>query len=170
MIHLPNRAELRALLLATLTVAALDLSYVWVLWVLIRQKITTEQLLQSIATGLLGRGAYQGGPPTAVLGGVLHVLIAGIWCTIFWLILSRAGRIRTFASRPLGLAVVGICYGMFVWWCMDLVVLPLSRARPVPLVSWTFLVNTVQHAIMIGFPIALIIGGTMTARNRPQRA
>lgn len=162
--HLPSRREVRALLAATVTVAALDLSYVWVLWVLIRQRLTTQALLQSIATGLLGRDAYQGGPPTAILGGVLHLLIAGIWCTIFWLILSQAGRLRAIASQPVGLAVVGIGYGMVVWWCMDLVVLPLSRARPVPVHSWTFLINTVQHAIMIGLPIALIVGGTMTVR------
>jgi hypothetical protein len=168
--RLPSRAEVRALLTATVTVAALDLSYVWVLWVLIRQRITTEQLLQSIATGLLGRDAYQGGPPTAILGGALHLLIAAIWCTIFWLILSRAGRLRAIASQPVGLAIVGICYGMLVWWGMDLVVLPLSRARPVPIESWTFVINTVQHAIMIGLPIALIVGGTMTARTRLQRS
>lgn len=165
--RLPSRAEARALLGATATVALLDIGYVWVLWVLIRQKITTQQLLQSIATGLLGRDAYQGGPPTALLGGVLHVIIACIWCSIFWLILSRAPRLRAFASQPMGLALVGLGYGMLVWWCMDLVVLPLSRARPVPVASWTFAINTVQHAIMIGLPIALIIGGTLTARPRP---
>jgi hypothetical protein len=168
--RLPSRGELRAVLAATAIVALLDISYVWVLWVLVRQKITTQQLLQSIATGLLGKGAYEGGPPTALLGAVLHVIIAGIWCSLFWLILSRAPRLRAVASRPTGLALVGLGYGMLIWWCMDLVVLPLSRARPVPVESWTFAVNTVQHAIMIGLPIALIIGTTLTAGPRPSHA
>jgi hypothetical protein len=36
-------------------------------------------------------------------------------------------------------------------------VLPLSRARPVPFLSWTFAINSLQHACMVGLPIALIL-------------
>ncbi len=162
------RAERRAVLAASATVAALDLAYVWVLWVLVRQRLTTRELLQSIATGLLGREAYQGGWLTVVLGGTLHGLIAVIWCTIFWVALRISPRVRAIAGRPAGLAIVGVGYGMLVWWCMDLIVLPLSRARPVPFPSWTFAINTVQHALMVGLPMALIIGGQMTAPRRAE--
>lgn len=161
----PPRAGLRTMVIAILTVATLDLSYVWVLWVLVRQKITTEQLLQSIATGLLGREAYQGGPPTAFLGGVLHVLIAAIWCTIFWLLLRHLPRLGAIVARPRGRVLLGFAWGMVIWWCMDLIVLPLSRARPVPIGSGTFLVNTVQHGLMIGIPMALILGWRFTAHS-----
>lgn len=160
---LPSRAEGRALAAAAFTVAALDLSYVWVLWVLIRQRITTEHLLQSIAAGLLGKDAYEGGAATAALGGVLHVLIAVIWCTIFWLLLSRAPRIRARVSHASGRVLVGLGWGALVWWLMDLVVLPLSRARPVPVDSSTFFINTAQHALMVGLPMALIIGRAVSA-------
>src|SRR5512143_760542 len=69
--------------LAAATVALLDFLYVFVLWVVIRERISTQQLLQSIASGLLGREAYAGGPGTALLGAALHAMIALIWVVTF---------------------------------------------------------------------------------------
>jgi hypothetical protein len=49
-------------------------------------------------------------------------------------------------------------FGMIVWTFMDLVVLRLSRAHSLPLSNPRFYFNLVQHALMIGLPIALIVG------------
>lgn len=152
-----DRSILPRLLAATATVAVLDLSYVFVLWVLVRQKITTTQLLQSIATGLLGQAAYDGGTATALLGGALHVTIAFLWCTIYLTLVRRVAALQRAALDHAGRVVLGLGYGVVIWWCMDLVVLPLSRARPTPFLSWPFLINSLQHACMIGVPIVLIL-------------
>jgi hypothetical protein len=153
--------------LAAATVASLDFLYVFVLWVLIRQRTTTQRLLQSIASGLLGREAYDGGATTAVLGGVLHALIALIWVVTFVLLLRALTPLQRLVGSPRGRVFLGLGYGVFVWWWMDLVVLPLSHARPTPFLSWVFVINTIQHALMVGLPIALIVGPEESEALRP---
>ncbi len=161
------RPVLRRLALASLTAAISDFSYVFVLWVLVRQKITTVQLLQSIATGVLGRAAYDGGPPTALLGGVLHLTIATIWSTLYLLLVRTLPRLRRGVETLGGRIGIGLAFGMLIWWCMDLIVLPLSQARATPFLSWNFLINSVQHAIMIGLPLSLWTGtGGIEPRER----
>lgn len=152
---------------AAVTVALLDFSYVFVLWVLIRQKTTTVRLLQSIATGLLGPAAYDGGTASALLGGVLHVSIALIWCLIYLTMMRHAPTLRRLVSHRTGRTVLGLSYGVVIWWTMDLVVLPLSLAKPVPFLSWTFALNSCQHACMVGLPIALILGAIPPSRRLP---
>ncbi|MFN8651144.1 MAG: hypothetical protein U0133_20355 [Gemmatimonadales bacterium] len=159
-----SRRDLGALLAATLTVGALDLSYVWVLWVAVRQKISTETLLQSIATGWMGRAAYQGGLPTAFLGLLSHFLIAAIWCTLFLVVVRSVPSLARAAGTSRGRLLLGVAAGPAIWWCMDLIVLRVSHARPVPVTDRTFWVNTLQHAIMVGPPMGLILGRKATSR------
>jgi hypothetical protein len=153
-----SRPVLRRLAFASLTVAISDFSYVFILWVLVRQKITTEQLLQSIAAGVLGRAAYDGGTATALLGGILHLSIATLWSTLYLLLVRSLPALRRGVETLSGRIGVGLAFGVLVWCCMDLIVLPLSQARATPFLSWNFLINSVQHASMIGVPLALWIG------------
>ncbi len=143
---------------AAAVVALLDFSYVFVLWVVVRQKLTTAQLLQSIASGLLGRAAYQGGWAAALLGGALHLTIALIWTLLYVGAIRHLAPIGRLAAERGGRVVLGLGYGIVIWWSMDLIVLPLSQARPVPFLSWTFAINSLQHACMVGLPIAVLIG------------
>ena len=163
-----DSTTVRRLALAATTVALLDFSYVFVLWVLIRQKTTTVRLLQSIATGLLGPSAYDGGASTALLGGLLHLSIALIWCLVYLTLMHHLPTLRRLVSHRTGRIVLGLSYGVVIWWTMDLVVLPLSLAKPVPFLSWTFALNSCQHACMVGLPIALIIGAVPPSRRLPK--
>jgi len=107
-------------------------------------------VLQSIAGGLLGySGARAGGITTALLGLLLHFLIALIWAAIFW-----------FSSRLLTLLVrhavpAGLLYGLIVFYGMNVVVLPLSalhtKAWPPSFAFWP----VAMHMLIIGLPIAL---------------
>lgn len=162
-----DSSTLRRVAAAAATVALLDFSYVFVLWVLIRQKTTTIRLLQSIATGVLGPAAYEGGAATALLGGVLHVGIALIWCLLYLTLMQHTPALRRVVSERTGRTVLGLSYGVVIWWTMDLVVLPLSLAKPVPFLSWTFALNSCQHACMVGLPIALILGAAPSSRRLP---
>lgn len=157
-----DRGLVRRILTAGTVVAILDIGYVTVLWVVVRHATTFERILQSIASGLLGRAAYDGGTPTALLGAVLHWSIGCIWSALFAIaVRSWAPLGRRLASAK-GLVSLGLAYGGFVWLAMDLVVLPLSRARMTPVASWVFAANFVQHTIMVGLPIALIVGRAFT--------
>ena len=108
------------------------------------------RVLQSVASGLLGEAAKEGGLATAALGGVLHFLIAFIWATVFWL-LSR--KLRFLVRHPV---VCGLLYGFAVYAFMYLVVLPLSAAYFKPTFTpYTVSLNGAGHMLLVGLPIAL---------------
>ena len=150
-------APVSRILGAALLVGVLDIAYVLVLWVVIRKATTATHIWQSVASGLLGKAAYDGGTGTAVLGGTLHFTIATIWTVTYYQLLRRWAGLRNRVATIGGAVTVGLAYGALVWLVMDLVVLPLSQARAVPVGSTTFWINLAQQAVMVGLPIALIV-------------
>ena len=108
------------------------------------------RVLQSVASGLLGEAAKEGGLATAALGGVLHFLIAFIWATVYWL---ASRRLKVLVRRPV---VCGLLYGFAVYAFMYLVVLPLSAAYFKPTFTpYTVSLNGAGHMLLVGLPIAL---------------
>ena len=108
------------------------------------------RVLQSVASGLLGEAAKNGGMAAAALGGVLHFLIAFIWATVYWL-LSR--KLKVLVRHPF---VCGPLYGFAVYAFMYLVVLPLSAAYFKPTFTpYTVSLNGAGHMLLVGLPIAL---------------
>src|SRR5688500_16360392 len=82
--------------------------------------VPPTRILQSVASGLLGSPAYQGGASTAALGLLLHFLLMLIIAAIFYF---ASTRLRFLVHRPV---LWGALYGVVVYWVMNLVVLPLS--------------------------------------------
>ena len=108
------------------------------------------RVLQSVAGGLLGPAAREGGYATAALGGVLHFLIAFTAAAVYWL---ASRRLRVLVRRP---AVCGLLYGLAVYLFMYFVVVPLSAAyfKPSRELS-SILLNASGHMLLVGLPIAL---------------
>ena len=108
------------------------------------------RILQSVASGLLGSPAYQGGATTATLGLVLHFILMMIIAAIYYF---ASTQLRFLVTRPIWW---GALYGFLVYWVMNLVVLPLSafpsQVKFVPIVVVTSLI---VHAFGIGVPIAI---------------
>jgi hypothetical protein len=136
----------RAIALGGLAVGVLDLADALIFFGL--RGAAPMRICQSIAAGLLGRAAFQGGWSTAALGVALHFLIA----TIIVAVLVIASRwMPPLARRPW---VIGPIYGVIAFLVMNLVVVPLSAA------SGTFpqgapLVNGVLiHMFGVGVPAA----------------
>lgn len=77
-------------------------------------------VFQSVAGGLLGSATFEGGAKTALLGMVLHFVIA-ITVMITYYLVSR--RLKVLVQRPW---LCGILYGVAVYGVMYGVVLPLS--------------------------------------------
>lgn len=137
----------RWLLVGALTVGTLDLLDALVFFGL--RGVPPVVIPQSIASGLLGRAAFRGGAPTAILGVGLHYLIAFLIVATFHLV-SR--RLPTLARSPW---IYGPTYGLAVYAVMNLVVVPLSNAnsgtKPLPV-----LVNGILiHLVGVGLPSAL---------------
>jgi uncharacterized membrane protein YagU involved in acid resistance len=142
---------LRTILLAWIVAGTLDVTAA-VTYYPLTANVTSKQILQGIASGLLGAQAFQGGDATAALGLGLHYLIAFIWTVVFYVL---ASNIKVLTRRP---QIIGPLYGTFVWLVMNLVVLPLSNVAHRPLRLQPSIVGAVILMICIGLPMATIIG------------
>lgn len=107
---------------------------------------------QGIASGLLGEKSYAGGAKTAVLGVVLHFVIAFGAATVYY-VASR--RLAFLVKRP-GLA--GPIYGALVYLFMHFVVLPLSAFPKQPMHLDLYQVcEFIWHCLCVGPPIAFSV-------------
>ena len=111
-------------------------------------------VLQSVASGALGRSAYEGGAKTAALGLAFHFLIALIAATVYYLA-SRGLRFMITQA-----VICGILYGVLVYLFMNCVVLRLSAIHSTTWpwsYPWPALIGGLLiHMFGIGLPIALI--------------
>ncbi len=107
------------------------------------------RVLHAIASGVLGRSAYDGGAAAAILGLFLHFVIAlGAAATFF---LASRG-LPALLRRPW---LTGPAFGLGVWAFMYYVVLPITFNRPNTLPAWPALANQLGiHAFGVGLPIA----------------
>jgi uncharacterized membrane protein YagU involved in acid resistance len=119
--------------------------------------VPTVSILQSIASGLLGSRAYEGGVATAVLGLLLHFVLMLLIAMIFFI---AARRLPSLIRHPV---TVGAAYGIAVYWVMNLIVLPLS-AYPGTFEFHPIIVpaGLLVHAFLIGVPIAMATRAGLT--------
>ena len=145
----PRMPAMKAFVLGGLTVGVLDLLDAFMFFGL-RSGVSPSRILQSIASGLLGRASYEGGIVTAALGLVLHFVIAfGIVGTLFLV----ARGVPSLTRRPF---LTGPLYGLVAYTVMNFVVLPLSAIRGGGLAAGGVLVNGLLiHAFGVGLPAAL---------------
>jgi hypothetical protein len=106
----------------------------------------------SIAAGLLGGQARQGGAGTCMLGVLLHFFIATTF-TAFYYAASR--RLKFLTEYPL---VCGLVYGACVELVMSYVVLPLSSLHATgPYTLHDVLQGILVHMVTVGVPIAYTV-------------
>jgi hypothetical protein len=104
----------------------------------------------SIASGLLGAQAFQGGTGTWILGLTLHFLITLCAAAVYWLASRRLEFLRSH------FLVCGLFYGIAVFLVMNLVVLPVS-AFPHPIGPFSVGVlyrGLLVHMFLVGLPIS----------------
>jgi hypothetical protein len=152
-----NRVS-RAVLYGTLVVGALDAIDAVVFFGL--RGVAPGRIFQSIAAGLLGRAAFQGGLVTAALGMLLHFFIAFAIVTTF---VVASARMRVLTRHAV---VSGVVYGVLVYAVMNLVVLPLSAAGRPSFVLPVVVNGLLIHAFGVGLPSALFARGAV---DRPPR-
>ena len=107
-------------------------------------------VFQFIASGLLGPASFSGGIATALLGVLLHFLIALIWCTFFFVIHKRLWRMVP--SRILR----SVIYGILIWTAMNLIVLPLSQVPLGPRDVSGVLTGMTALILAAGIPMAYV--------------
>ena len=147
-----SRSVLRGILVGGLVAGVLDITDALVFHGL--RGVAPGRILQAIASGLLGRDAFDGGAATAALGLGLHFVIAFGAATVYG-VASR--RLSVLVERPW---LTGPIFGLAVYAVMQYVVLPLSRFRPGPpsppgSIDWGLVNLLAAHIFFVGLPIAL---------------
>ncbi len=148
----PVRQHPRALttiLWAGLVSGALDISAALIVYA--RFGASSIRLLQGIASGLLGKDAFQGGLATAFLGLLCHFFIATSAAAVYYVASRRTPILVQHAVAS------GASYGVVVYFFMQLVVIPLSAIGPRPFSLSATIVGVVIHVFCVGLPIALIV-------------
>ena len=136
----------RAILYATLLVGVLDASDGVVFLGLHGQN--PIQVLQYIASSLLGPRSFSDGLASAVLGLVLHFAVALVVAAIYILASRRVAVLRT------QWVLFGLLYGAAVWVVMNLVVLPLTAVAHGPIPTAALINGIIGHALFVGLPSA----------------
>jgi hypothetical protein len=111
------------------------------------------RIFQSVAAGLIGRtAAYEGATKTFLLGILLHFIVASCIAAVYY-----AGS-RIFPVLLRHAVLSGLVYGMIAYLGMNYVVVPLSAIRrsPGPIKLPIFLTEIIEHALLVGLPIALL--------------
>ena len=144
-------------------IGTLDIVFAWTFWG-IKAGLPATRVLQSVAAGLLGPAAYEGGAQTAMLGGVLHYLIA-ITMAGAWYLVAR--RWPVLNDRPVAF---GGMYGLVLYGVMNYVVIPLSAAGPRATDPAWMLSGVAVHVLLIGMPIAMFVRLAILENPRPSDA
>ena len=135
----------RKILVATLVAGTLDILSACV-YTLIAGRAPIN-MIQGLASAVLGNGAVTGGAGVALVGLLLHFAITAVMAACF---VIAANRLPVLKARWL---LAGIAYGIGLWAVMNLVVLPLRFGwhpfTPLGLAEQFF-----SHIVLVGIPIA----------------
>lgn len=140
-----------AIVAGGLTAGALDIASAIGAW--LPSGVPPQRVLQSVASGALGAGAFTGGWATALAGLGFHFLIAAIWAAVFYL---ASRRIDLLSRHPIW---SGLAYGEVVFLVMNFVVIPLSAIGRVPTfhIPESLITGPVGHLVFVGLPISLAV-------------
>ncbi len=109
---------------------------------------TPIQMLQGIASAVLGLDAFfAGGVTAAIFGLALHFAIMAVMAAVF---VIAAQRLPALKARWL---IAGIVYGIVLWAVMNLIVLPL-RFGWHPFTALGLAEQFFSHIVLVGIPIA----------------
>lgn len=141
---------LETIALGGLVVGVLDLIDAVVFYYLY-YGVPPVRIFQSIAAGVYGRdAAVAGGWQTAIIGILLHFVIATLIATVFYL------GTRFLPILYKRAVACGLIYGVMCYFVMQYIVLPLSNVPPSKF-SWPPFINgVIGHALVVGLPVALI--------------
>jgi hypothetical protein len=145
-----THATLRAIVIGGSVAAALDIFFA--ISFSAYHGLSVTRVLQSVASGVLGKASYSGGAATAALGLVLHFAMAYGFASAF---LVASQWIQILVRRPV---LSGALFGVLVFLVMRLMVLPLSAfPHPVTFKPVATVLDLLSHMFFFGVPIALAV-------------
>jgi len=113
--------------------------------------VSSERLLQFIASGALGESAFRHGKKSAALGFLCHFSIAFLAAAAYYTASRRFAFLTSHAF------VSGLLYGVLIHLFMSFVVIPLSRTPKREFTASAFLQQLLVHAFVVGPSISLVV-------------
>lgn len=142
---------LRTIVLGGVLIFIIQFIHQWIVATLIQGNPFTL-VWQYIASGALGNAAFEGGIATAFLGVVFHLIISFIIAGVFILSADRIPLLRRYAMAG------ALLYGFGVFIVMNLIVVPLSAAPPLPAPTTPWLIEAiVEHILGVGLPLGILV-------------
>jgi uncharacterized membrane protein YagU involved in acid resistance len=127
------------------------------------QGTAPSRVFEAIASGVLGEAARGGGHGVSILGVACHFGLSVVWAACF---AAVAWRLPALTRRPLP---VSIGFGLVVFLCMRLVVLPLSAyPHPVSFKPLASGLDLLSHMFLFAMPMVVIAGRAIRARRTGQ--
>ena len=109
-------------------------------------------VFQYIASGALGESAFAGGIATALLGVLFHYIVSFVIAGVFILSANCISFLRRY---PI---VCSLLYGFGVFIVMNMIVIPLSAAPPLPAPTTPQLImNILDHVLVVGLPLGILV-------------
>ncbi|WP_368562830.1 hypothetical protein [Pseudoxanthomonas sp. UTMC 1351] len=135
------------LLLAAVIATVLDLGFAVLFWA--AEGVPAIRVLQSIATWLLGRAAYEGGIATAALGSVLYVVLMWALAVIY------RGLSRSFPRLLRQPVRFGLAYGALMYGLVFHIAVPLfTAAGPASQRPDWIAACVLAYMVLVGLPCA----------------
>jgi hypothetical protein len=139
------------IVLGGISIFMIQFVHAWIVPSLI-QKTPFIGVWQYIASGALGSAAFEGGIATAFLGIGFHWLISFVIAGIYILSTDRIPLLRRYAIAG------ALLYGFGAFIVMNLIVVPLSAAPPLPAPTTPWLIEAVvEHILAIGLPLGMLV-------------
>ena len=128
------------------------------IFAVLTQHVTPVIVFQYFASALLGLAAFAGGYTTALLGLLIHVVVAFVVAGVFILAADRIAFLRrtVFVSALVYGVAVSIISG---------VVLPLTAAPKLSVTTQAMVHGLVADALFIGLPLAITVWQGAHARK-----
>lgn len=114
-------------------------------------------VLRYIASAIFGDKAYTGGQGMLVAGLLFHYCVALLFTVFFALVYKTMWR---WFQHTLLIAII---YGVFVWFIMNLIIVPNTLASQIPFTWSAGLINCLILIICIGYPLAYLFRKNSTA-------
>lgn len=143
---------LRTVVLGGLIVGIADtIVYHWIVSGLVEGNPLTS-VYQFLASGALGMAAFEGGFGTVLLGVFFHFLVSFVVAAVFILSANRIPVVRRYAIPA------SLVYGVGVYIVMNMIVLPLSAAPPLPPPTTSQLIMAIlDHMLVVGLPLGILV-------------
>ena len=145
-----RRSELATVITAGSVLAVVDGFSAFAINALFFNQPSFVRTFQGVAAALVGKEAFTLGVTGALIGIAMHVAVAFAWTTLFFALQRSWPALRRVTAHRIGIATIGPLLGAVIWVSMCYVVFPMTRIHHAPIASRSFVINLIQHILVVG--------------------